>query len=86
MNTAEIPSLTLPFSNYYSMVTMNNHSLVGILRKHVLSHGQMRRFTPAIPEEHDSYHIRRQSDCIIINMFHNGDNIYRFIIVPPTEY
>lgn len=86
MQQKDIPSVTLPTSDYDRMVRMSNHSLVSILREHVLSVHRVQRFSPRPPEDHDAYAVNRCPDHIIVHLWREGREIFQCVFVPPVEY
>ena len=40
----------------------------------------------AIPEEHDSYCVKRTPERVMVQIFHDGNEVYRCIFVPPADY
>lgn len=65
---------------------MSNHSLVNILLEHVLSISQRRRISPVPPTEHNAYFVRRLPDRVIFRVFNDGEEVFRCIFIPPTDY
>lgn len=45
-----------------------------------------RRYAPPIPEEHDSYCVKRTPERVMVQIFHDGNEVYRCIFVPPADY
>ncbi|QWP19554.1 hypothetical protein J5W72_01810 [Akkermansia muciniphila] len=43
------PSITLPTSDYYTIVKMSNHAVVGVFRQHVFARRSTRRYAPPHP-------------------------------------
>lgn len=86
MSKNNVPSITLPTSDYELVVKMNNHAVVGVFRKHVWSSRQRNRFTVNVPDEHDAYMVRRLPDRVVVNMIRDGVEVFRCIFVPPVEY
>lgn len=80
------PSITLPTSDYYTIVKMSNHAIVGVFRQHVFARRTSQRYAHPIPEEHDSYYVKRMPDSVMVRIFHDGNEIYRCIFVPPADY
>ena len=80
------PSITLPTSDYYTIVKMSNHAVVGVFRQHVFARRSTRRYAPPIPEEHDSYSVKRTPERVMVQIFHDGNEVYRCIFVPPADY
>lgn len=39
-----------------------------------------------IPEEHDSYCVKRTPERVMVQIFHDGNEVYRCIFVPPADY
>lgn len=44
------------------------------------------RYAPPIPEEHDSYCVKRTPERVMVQIFHDGNEVYRCIFVPPADY
>lgn len=80
------PSITLPTSDYHTIVKMSNHAVVGVFRQHVFVRRSTRRYAPPIPEEHDSYCVKRTPERVMVQIFHDGNEVYRCIFVPPADY
>lgn len=75
-----------PTSDYYTIVKMSNHAVVGVFRQHVFARRSTRRYAPPIPEEHDSYCVKRTPERVMVQIFHDGNEVYRCIFVPPADY
>ena len=71
--------LPLPTSDYYTIVKMSNHAVVGVFRQHVFARRSSRRYAPPIPEEHDFYCVKRTPDRVMVQIFHDGNEVYRCI-------
>ncbi len=87
MNTKDNPpSVTLPTSDYYSILKMSNHAVVGVFRQIVTTRRIASFYANPVPEHYDSYCVKRTPDQVTVQIFHEGDEVYRCIFVPPTDY
>lgn len=59
---------------------MSNHAVVGVFRQHVFARRSSRRYAPPIPEEHDFYCVKRTPDRVMVQIFHDGNEVYRCIL------
>ncbi len=76
----------MPTSDYYSILKMSNHAVVGVFRQIISTRRVSAFYNNPVPDEHDSYCVRRTPDKITVQIFHDGDEVYRCIFVPPADY
>lgn len=81
-----VPTLTLPVSDFDQMLSMSNRRLVCVLRSAVLSPERAGRFSPRPPSEHDSYVIRHEPGCIAIHLCTEGAEVFCCHFVPSEAY
>ena len=80
------PSITLPTSDYYTIVKLSNHAVAGVSRQQSFARRSTRQYPPPIPDEHDSYFVQRTPERVMVQIYHDGNEVYRCIFVPPADY
>lgn len=78
---SRVPSLTLPTTDYEQMLVMSNRRLICLLRAAVLAPERARRFSARPPAEHDSYSIHHESERIVVTLFADGKEVFRYFFV-----
>lgn len=81
-----VPSLTLPTSDYEQMKGMSNRRLVCVLRTAVLAGDRIGRFSPRPPENHDAYTVEHRAGCIDVHLLSGGTEVFCCKFVPAETY
>ena len=86
VSSKNVPSLTLPTSDYTRMLEMSPQRLICVLRSAVLSPDRVGRFSPRPPENHDAYTVHHRPGCIDVLLHVEGRVVFCCKFVPAPEY